>query len=161
MADEILVSEAWLATEFHRLCGLAAGVPTNQRRKFLSDKINQLDISTGLKLALENMMDVSGIIVAETIGHKEKLAIGLCAAIFVLLFVVIAFLVPYPTPFQFFVFRVTLALAAAGIGGVLTGFLHVALGNVDKPWLQAGGGLAVFVVVYLLNPAQLAAHPQP
>lgn len=155
MADEIVVPEAWLATECQRLCAKAAGVRTAERRSFIRDEIKKLSISDGLKLAIENMMDVSEITAIDSMEQREKLAIGLCGAVFVLALLVIAIFFPYPTPFQFFIFRVTLALAAAGIAGILTGFLHVRIGNIEKPWLQAGGGLAVFAVVYLVNPAQL------
>jgi hypothetical protein len=63
--------------------------------------------------------------------------------------------VPQPTAPQWFVFRVILALAAAGIGAVVPGFISV---NV-KPYVRAGGAIALFVVIYLLNPPSLVRPP--
>lgn len=58
--------------------------------------------------------------------------------------------VPCPTSAQFFVFRLILALGAAGIGSILPGFFHV-----ESAGAKAGGALALFALVYLLNPAEL------
>jgi hypothetical protein len=67
--------------------------------------------------------------------------------VFALLF--IAFKVGVPTPFQYTIFRVVLALAAAGVAAMIPGFIHANIAD----WLRAGGALAVFVVVYFTNPA--------
>jgi hypothetical protein len=48
-------------------------------------------------------------------------------------------------------FRTTLALAAGGLGAVIPGTVEV---NV-KGVVRAGGAIALFVLVYFLNPAQL------
>ncbi len=53
-----------------------------------------------------------------------------------------------PTPFQYTIFRVVLALATAGIAAMIPGFLEV---NIPG-WLRTGGSLAVFLVVYFYNP---------
>ena len=156
MADELLVSEAWLAAQCERLCSRAAGVRTADRRKFIRDEIKKLGISDGLRYAIENMMDVSEITAIDSMGQREKLAIGACSAVFLLLLLAIAIFFPYPSPFQYVVFRVTLALVAGGIGGILTGFLLVRFGAAENPWLKAGGGLAMCAVVYFLNPVSLA-----
>jgi hypothetical protein len=58
---------------------------------------------------------------------------------------------PYPSPFQLLVFRVVLALAAAGIAAFLPGTLRIQISK----WIRAAGALAVFVLVYLVNPAGL------
>ena len=47
--------------------------------------------------------------------------------------------------------RVVLALAAACIAVVISGFLEVTI----KEFIQAGGALAVFVIVYFYSPAAL------
>ena len=90
---------------------------------------------------------------------QQKLAITFGIA-FLLALGVLALFVPHPTPFQYLVFRVVLALAAAGVAAMLPGFLEVNIPN----WLRAGGALAVFVVVYFYNPAALVApisQPDP
>lgn len=54
-----------------------------------------------------------------------------------------------PTPLAIRTYVTVLALAAAGIGAILPGFLEVK----HKHWLRAGGGLALFVLVYMAEPA--------
>lgn len=78
-------------------------------------------------------------------SHKMSVWIGvgsLAAILAAVLFV------PCPSSAQFFVFRLILALGAAGIGSILPGFLHIESGAA-----KAGGALGLFVLVYLLNPA--------
>jgi hypothetical protein len=57
---------------------------------------------------------------------------------------------PNPTPFQFNVFIVVLALAAGGVGSVLPGTLSVNLPNL--PAVRAGGAIAMFVLVLVFRP---------
>lgn len=85
----------------------------------------------------------------------EKAAAGLFGVVFVVTLLVLAVRYPHPTPFQYLVFRVTLALAAAGIAPFIPGLLNVEVGTAIK----AGGAIAVFVVVYFFSPARLLAHP--
>jgi len=84
----------------------------------------------------------------------QKLAAVGCGVLFVSLMLVIALAVPNPTATQWFIFRVVLALAAAGIGAVLPGLIVV---SVSK-FVRAGGAIALFVLVYLSNPPQLVVH---
>lgn len=74
---------------------------------------------------------------------------------FVVTMLILAIAFPNPTPFQYTVFRVTLALATAGVTAMIPGFIEIELPN----WLRAGGALAVFVVVYFYNPASLVVPP--
>ena len=53
-----------------------------------------------------------------------------------------------------FIFRAILALAAAGFGTVLSGFLEID-GKVLAWQFRAAGSLAIFVAVYLVNPPVL------
>src|SRR5258708_32392509 len=62
---------------------------------------------------------------------------------------------PNPVPAEaMFIFRVILALAAAGFGTVLSGFLEVN-GKALSWEFRAAGSLAIFVAVYMLNPPVL------
>jgi VIT1/CCC1 family predicted Fe2+/Mn2+ transporter len=157
MLEEVSVSESWLASQCDRLCARAAAVPLEQRNRFIDEQIELLPISNVLKIALQNMMWVKEITTRESMGATEKVAGFTFGIAFVVAVLILAIFIPNPTAFQYFVFRVVLSLAAAGVCGILSGFLTVAFGNA-KPWLQAGGGLAVFVVVYLVNPAKLAVE---
>jgi len=68
---------------------------------------------------------------------------------------VIAFIVPNPTPFQYAVFRIVLALASAGVAAMIPGFLTVEVGNA----VRATGAIAVFVIVFFFSPAILDNVP--
>jgi hypothetical protein len=82
---------------------------------------------------------------------EKQLAFGFGALFIVALFIVV-FFVPNPTPFQYTVLRIVLALAAAGVAVTFTGFVEIAISG----WIKAGGALAVFVIVFFYNPATLA-----
>lgn len=71
--------------------------------------------------------------------------------VFIAVMLAIALFKPDPSQFQYTVFRTVLALAGAGIGAVLPGFLDVKMKNL----LRAGGAMAIFALVYFWNPAAL------
>lgn len=92
-------------------------------------------------------------------SHKLQLILSFVfGVVFVLLMIATAFMQPNPTSYQYWVFRVVLALAGAGVVAVLPGFIEVKFGN----WLRAGGALAIFAVIYGVAPAALdnTAVPQ-
>jgi hypothetical protein len=62
--------------------------------------------------------------------------------VFVVVLMVLAIYFPNPTPFQYTVFRIVLALASGGVAAMIPGFLTVQVST----WLRAGGTLAVFVI---------------
>lgn len=88
---------------------------------------------------------------AKSLMQRDKLLSFIFGSFFVVVLLVIAFVKPDPSEFQYSVFRTVLALAGAGIGAVIPGSLQV---NVSK-WIRAGGAIAVFVIVYFWVPAQL------
>jgi HEAT repeat protein len=63
---------------------------------------------------------------------------------------------PIP-PLATFIFRVVLSLAGAAFAAILPGFLNIQV-KVLSIAIQAGGALAVFVVIYRINPPELLAH---
>jgi hypothetical protein len=81
----------------------------------------------------------------------EKIVGFSFGVVFVIVMLVINVLIPNPTSTQYEAFKVVLALAAAGIGGILTGFIHVE-GTFNKIAIRAGGALALFLVIYLAHP---------
>jgi hypothetical protein len=87
--------------------------------------------------------------------HWQQVTAFSCGILFVVVMLGIAIAIPNPTATQWFVFRVVLALAAAGIGAVIPGLIVV---NVSKI-VRAGGAIALFVLVYMLNPPQLVSTP--
>lgn len=82
----------------------------------------------------------------------EKIAGFIFGVVFVITLLVLNIFIPNPTPTQYDTFKIVLALAAAGVGGILAGFLYVE-GGIDKFKLRAGGALAVFATVFLVTPA--------
>jgi tetratricopeptide (TPR) repeat protein len=81
----------------------------------------------------------------------------LIAAIFGIAFIcvllVIAYVTPNPSPFQDWIYRVVMSLAAGGIGAIIPGLL-----TFDSPWVKAGGAMACFAIVFLMNPPSLASQ---
>lgn len=87
---------------------------------------------------------------------SERLGAFAFGACFLGAMLLIALRFPSPSPFQYTVFRVVLALSAAGVASLLPGSLRVEI----PVSVRAGGAVAVFVIVYFLNPVQLLA-PSP
>jgi hypothetical protein len=89
--------------------------------------------------------------------HWQKLLVFFFGAVLLAVMLFVAFRVPQPSPTQWFVFRVTVALAAAGIVAMIPGLfsLHVTSG------LRAGGAIAVFVLLYVWNPPELLTGSPP
>lgn len=74
--------------------------------------------------------------------------------IFVLALLVLTVAIPNPTPSQEQTFRVVMSLAAAGIASMIPGMLNISATGGKRFTLRAAGALAVFVIVYLINPGQ-------
>lgn len=71
--------------------------------------------------------------------------------------ILISILLPYPSEFQLFTFRVTLSLAAGGVVAMIPGFLSV---NISST-IRAGGAVAAIIVIYFFNPAELTVKGKP
>jgi hypothetical protein len=95
----------------------------------------------------------------ETTPLWEKLAAFGFGVIFLIALLTLAVAFPNPTSFQYTIFRIVLSLACAGVAAVIPGFLLVRTDTLGIA-IRAGGAIAVFVVVYLINPAQLVVQPQ-
>lgn len=70
---------------------------------------------------------------------------------FLIAILAIAFYKPNPTAFEYTIYRIVIALAAAGVGAIIPGFLNIRF----KSWLRAGGAVALFIVVYFFAPATM------
>lgn len=86
----------------------------------------------------------------------EKITAVAFGVVFVCVLLAVAIFISNPTPFQIFVFRVVLALAAGGLGAVIPGLIQV-----KGPFVRAGGAIALFVIVFWFNPPQLLATKPP
>jgi cell wall-associated NlpC family hydrolase len=76
---------------------------------------------------------------------------------FLIAMIVIAVRFPNPPPFQETVFRVILALSAGGVAAFIPGFVRVDIAHK----VRAGGAIAVFALVYFLNPAEVVITKTP
>jgi hypothetical protein len=91
------------------------------------------------------------------VKNWEKVTAFTFGIVFIAILLSIAFLVPNPTVTQWLVFRVVLALAAAGIAAIIPGLIVVNVSNV----VRAGGAIALFVLVYWFNPPKLVVSDKP
>ncbi len=81
------------------------------------------------------------------------LALGI---VIIAIIIVISLKIPNPTKSQFWIWRVITSLGAACIGAVIPGFVEID-GSINEIVVRAGGALALFLVVYLLNPPEKMA----
>ena len=51
-------------------------------------------------------------------------------------------------------FRIVISLAAAGIAAVIPGMLNISAKDGKRFTIRAAGAMAVFVIVYFINPGQ-------
>lgn len=83
----------------------------------------------------------------------DKLLAFIFGVVFLSIILLIAIFIPNPTGFSYTIFRIVVALAAAGIGAVIPGFLNVSFRNL----LRAGGAVALFIIVYFFAPAAIGS----
>lgn len=76
--------------------------------------------------------------------------------VFIITALTLAVRVPSPTSFQYAVFRIVLALAAAGVAAMIPGFINLDVTSGAVVAIRAGGALAVFAIVFFFKPAALA-----
>ena len=74
-------------------------------------------------------------------------------AVFLAAILILVVLIPNPTPPQFKVFSVVMALAAGGIATTISGMMNVTMTLGKRIAIGATGALAVFVIVYFFVPA--------
>lgn len=86
------------------------------------------------------------------ISPWDKIAGYVFGGIFLSVMLVLNVMFPHPSPTQQETFKIILALSAAGLGGILGGFLKVN-GKVAKLSIRAGGALALFLVVFFISPS--------
>lgn len=77
---------------------------------------------------------------------------------FVITLLVLAIAFPKPTPFQYNTFRIILSLAAAGVAAMIPGFITLEFSPVIDVLIRAGGALAIFILIFFFNPAQLTTQ---
>jgi len=145
-----------LAQEAQRIRATLFGVPAANQLAAL--KVALRAVPAPYRQAVEDLVLGIGVTVGRNMTKdRERRAAYAFGVVFGSVMLVVAVFIPDPTPFQYFVFRVLLALAAAGIAAFIPGFINVNWGK----GVRAGGALAVFAVVYFFSPAQLLVNPKP
>lgn len=66
---------------------------------------------------------------------------------------------PITDPGQFFLLRVLAAVSAAGVAAVIPGMLNIQIGQGKLFAIRGAGALAVFALVYQVNPPELISQP--
>lgn len=96
--------------------------------------------------------------VRKALNHQqiERYAVFAFGIAFLVVILTLIVFIPKPTQAQFFVFRLVLALSAAGVGALIPGFIHYEQLLPFKGVLRVGGALALFSVVWFTNPGKLA-----
>lgn len=90
--------------------------------------------------------------------HRWEKITALVGVAFLVAMLVVSLAVPNPTETQWFVVRMALSVSAAGIGVVFPGLIFVNVGR----YVRAGGAIALFVLVYCLNPPRVVTRsPSP
>ena len=84
---------------------------------------------------------------------QDRIAVSIFAVVFVAILIAISIFFPTPTPFQYLVFRIALAVAAGGVAGFLPGMIYVEI----KSSIRVTGALAVFVITYFFSPVGLSS----
>ena len=84
----------------------------------------------------------------------ERIAIFLFGAMFTIVCLILAIYFPNPSPFQYIVFQIGSGLVYGRRGHILT---RVLVGQVH-PGIRAGGAIAVFILIFLINPAALLSN---
>jgi hypothetical protein len=113
-------------------------------------KQENVDLAGRLEVARRKLEDYERSRIQLYISY----AIGVAFAL-ILLYLAIG--VSEPTRWQYTIFRTILSLSAAGIAALLPGDIEIKYKNL----IRATGALAVFFVVYKINPAELAGIPEP
>ena len=100
----------------------------------------------------DNAQQKKAINLSPAVSSWEQIAGFVFGIAFLAALLSITVLIPDPTPTQYATFKTILALAAAGVGGILAGSLHIE-GTIQKWSIRAGGAIALFVLIYFFAPA--------
>jgi hypothetical protein len=111
------------------------------------------------KVFKENSLPIAGF---EHMGANDlietpkwQLITGLIiGSVFALIILIAVIFIPNPTLTQFFIFRGIFAISLAAIAAIVPGFLNVE-SRFQSFSIKATGAIAVFVIIWLLNPPAL------
>lgn len=81
-------------------------------------------------------------------SYNYKIWSIISGIIFLLILLAVFIFIPCPTPSQKFFFRILIALSAAAFASTIAGTIEF-----NNKLISAGGPIAIFVLIYFLNPA--------
>jgi hypothetical protein len=148
--------------EINRIVADELRLPPEQRLKHMKEELAKMPEpyeKAGETLVLQTEATMNATNHDHETPLWEKIAIFTFGVVFLVILLGIAVLIPNPTEFQIFVFRVVLSLVAAAIAALVPGFLHIQ-SQVYRNSIRAGGAIAVFVLVYLINPPRLVTSKE-
>jgi hypothetical protein len=96
--------------------------------------------------------------ITEKVSKKdlERYAVFLFGVVFLVAILILVVSIPKPTLVQFFVFRLTLALAASGVGALIPGIIQFQQNLPHQGIIRFGGAIGLFSIVWFTNPAKFA-----
>jgi anti-sigma-K factor RskA len=137
-------------------------LPLEQRQQALNDRLNaEIDDEYDrrlLFLVIATQIQITRESVLKQVALWEKIIAAAAGFAFLVTILIIVLVIPQPTEPQIFVFRLILAIAAAAFAGALIPGLLEVQGKFKRLTVRAGGAIAVFVIVYLMNPPALVHH---
>ena len=92
------------------------------------------------------------VFLAYSVPDATAILVYSSGILFIGIVIIIAFMVPNPTHFQYVVFRTVLSIFTGAVASLLPGVIGLS----GIRYIDASGALAVFVVVYLWDPAKFA-----
>ncbi len=153
----VALERAHLGRTVAEISASVLAAPPFLRRRVLRKKLD--GVEDGLGCSLRLLVEV----IMEAHDNKTKwetfVAIGMGVYFLFALFI-IAIFVPYPTPFQLYVFRVLLALAGVGWGVSVPGLFLTFEATWKNVTVRAAGAAVFFVLIYFFNPPALVASGQ-
>jgi hypothetical protein len=96
-----------------------------------------------------------------TLNQQQQILMAFAFGVIFITFLLITIIfIPNPSPAQETIFRIVIALAAAGVGAMIPGVLDLKLNFWTQLAISAGEALAIFVIVFFYNPGTLS-QPAP
>ena len=140
-------------------------------RKNIFNKVEKqdtlVDIGKALKLGESteritlkiNTVNIGGFHMPTVTQQQQILFAFAFGVIFIAFLLIAVIFIPNPTPAQETIFRIVMALAAAGVGAMIPGVLDLKMTFWTQLVIRAGGALAIFVIVFFYNPATFSKPP--
>lgn len=89
-------------------------------------------------------------------SEKERYIIMLFGVIFLSVILWLILQQKNPSNFQKQILLVVLSVSAAAVATGISGFIHLSLNGV----VRCGGGMAIFIIVYFINPVKIISEPK-